>query len=122
MKKIELSWMDEDFVIPEKEVFEVGEQIEEIVTLGQLSAMANNPRFHKLARCYSLMINHAGGNATPEKVYAVMMAQIKTGSEKQLVAAAAINTLAEILMDGAPESDDDGDDEKKAVSSSKAAT
>ena len=119
MQKIELTWKGEDFTIPESEVFEVGEQIEEIVTLGELSAMSSKPQFRKLSRCFSVMINHAGGTATPAEVHSMMMEQIKAGTGRGDLATAAISTLVEILMDGAPERDGDEGSEKKAASSSK---
>lgn len=128
MKQIKIEWQGASFTISEREAFELGERIEEIVTLSELSDMAQKPKFRKLARCYAEMLNFAGAIVTPAEVHSKMMDEIKNlkGSEKQLVVAEAIGVLIEILMDGAPEGDvsggDDSGDGKKPSRSSNAAT
>lgn len=113
MKPIAIEWDGEEYVISESEAFEVGEAIEEIISLTEIGEMAKRPRFHKLAKCYSVMINFAGGHATPQDVHKVMMQQLKNGDAKSatILAMNAASALIEILMDGAPEGD--GGDEKK---------
>jgi hypothetical protein len=123
MKQINLEWQGQKFTIGEHEAFELGERLEDIVTLPELASMATNPKFRKLARCYSTMLSFAGARVTPEMVYSQMMSEIKSLDEdrKQLVVAEAISVLLEILMDGAPEGQGQ-DDGKKKNRSSKAAT
>lgn len=123
MKRIEIEWKGEAFSVEEREAFELGERIEEIVTLNELAQMANKPKFRKLARCYAEIINFAGGRATPAEIYSEMMNEIKAQSSEgsALIAAEAIGALIDILMDGAPE-EEASDDGKKTISSSKAAT
>ena len=123
MKKIQIEWQGESFTIGEREAFELGERLEDIVTLAELAEMAQKPKFRKLARCYAEMLNFAGARVTPEKVYTKMMDEIKglDGNKKTMVVAEAIGTLIEILMDGAPEVSEP-DDGKKQNHSSKAAT
>jgi len=117
MKAIEIEWKGQPLIITESEAFEIGEVIEEVVTLGELADMGERPKFRKLARCYSLMINFAGGKSTPAEVHTMMMDQIKgDGKAKELLVAHAVGTLVEILMDGAPAGD--GDTEKKDAPSS----
>jgi hypothetical protein len=120
MKKITIEWRGKPYIITESEAFAVGELVEEIVTLGELSALAANPRFRKIARVYGVMLRHAGAKATDEEVFSEMMDQIKAGGEggEQLVVASALSALVEILMDGAPTDGDEGE-KKTAASSSK---
>ena len=77
MNTLKIEWKGETLTINENEAFEVGERIEEIVTLAELAEMGNKPKFHKLARCYAEMINFAGGNTTPREIHSEMMAQMK---------------------------------------------
>lgn len=123
MKHIELEWQGEQFTISENEAFELGERLEDIVTLAELAEMASKPKFRKLARCYAEMLRFAGARVTPEQVHKQMMAEIKKldGEKKTMMVAEAIGVLIEILMDGAP-MDGEPDEEKKGSHSSKAAT
>lgn len=122
MKQINIEWRGELLTIGEHEAFELGERIEEIVTLAELSNMATHPKFRKLARCYAEMINFAGGHTTPGEVHSKMMAELKSGDsdKKEILVAEAVSTLIDILMDGAPEGD--GGDGKKGGHSSKTAS
>lgn len=123
MKQINIEWQGEKFTIGEHEAFELGERLEDIVTLAELASMAEKPKFRKLARCYAEMLNFAGARVTAEKVHSHMMNEIKglDESKKTLIVAEAISTLIEILMDGAP-TNEEPDDGKKPSHSSKAAT
>jgi len=123
MKQINIEWQGEKFTIGEHEAFELGERLEDIVTLAELASMAERPKFRKLARCYAEMLNFAGARVTAEKVHSQMMSEIKGLDEnkKTLIVAEAIGTLIEILMDGAP-AGEEPDDGKKTNRSSKAAT
>ena len=122
MKQITIEWKGETLVIGEDEAFELGEQIEEIVTFTELISMQAKPKFHKLSRCYAVMIVFAGGYATPKEVHSMMMAQIKDKSQKALLVTEAVGTLISILMDGAPEEDGGDEEEGEKKDSSKAAT
>lgn len=123
MKQINIEWQGEKFTIGEHEAFELGERLEDIVTLAELASMAEKPKFRKLARCYAEMLNFAGARVTAEKVYSQMMGEIKNlnKEKKTLIVAEAIGTLIEILMDGAPEGEEP-DEGKKPNRSSKAAS
>ena len=112
-KVLKIEWKGETLTINEDEAFEVGEEIEEIATLTELAEMGTRPKLHKLARCYSVMINFAGGNSTPREIHSEMMRQMKAGERGELMIAQAVATLIAILMDGAPENDEPADDGKK---------
>lgn len=116
MKQISINWAGEEYIIPEKHVFELGERIEDIISLSELSKLAESPNFRRIARCYAEMINFAGGHVTAQEIHSAMMAQLKGASDddRMTVITAAVSTLLEILMDGAPEElMGDGDAGKK---------
>ena len=124
--EIQLSWKGKTYIIPENEAFEVGEAIEDVITLSALQQMARDPKFHKLARAYAVMLNHVGVRATREDVHKEMMDEIKaiakaggvgTGKAKQLVAANAVAALLAILMDGAPDAEEGDEGNSQAASS-----
>jgi len=119
---IQLEWKGEKFVIADNEAFEVGEVIEEIVTLSELAEMSSKPKFRKLAKCFAAMINFAGGKVSPDTIHKEMMSEIKKGGDetKNLIAISAINALIEILMDGAPVGEGDADEGKPVGGSLKA--
>lgn len=117
MNIIKIEWKGETLTINEDEAFEVGERIEEILTLSELAEMGGKPKFYKLARCYSEMVNFAGGHTTPREIHSEMMAQIKGDNDGgELMIAEAIASLIAILMDGAPEGDGEGEGKKTKAS------
>ena len=118
MKTVEIKWNDETYKITEKDSFEIGEILEEIIPLTEIGQMQAHPRFHKLARCYAEMINFAGGHVTASEVHKSMMEQMKDDdSAAVVIATSAISALIEILMDGAPDAGDN--DVKKKIKSKK---
>jgi len=112
MPAIHLKWAGKEYTIPEKKAFEVGDQIEDILMLSELAAMAERPKFHRLAKCFGVMLRFAGCRVSDRDVHSQMMQQIKNGQEEDLVAANAVAALMAVLMDGAPD-DDGGDSSEK---------
>ncbi len=114
MPAIKIDWADQKYTITEEDSFELGERIEDIVSLSALADMAENPNFRRISRCYAEMINFAGGSVTPREIHSAMMDQIKGQSEENslLIIQSAITKLMDVLMDGAPEGLV-GDDGKK---------
>jgi len=119
MPDIVLEWAGRDYRIPDSRAFDLGERVEDIVTLSELGEMTARPKFHKIARVYGEMLRYAGAKVTDREVHSEMMAQVKqamtmvaTGADKSdietkakhQIAASAIATLVAILMDGAPSS------------------
>lgn len=103
MREITLSWNGKDYTIPASKGFQIGEQIEEIVTLGDIATWAQRPRMFKLARCYATMLRFAGCRAvTDAQVFEAIMGadgDAQAASEK---AAQAMTALVEVLVGGAP--------------------
>lgn len=109
MAGIVMTFRGREYRIPEERAFEVGEAIEDIVTLSELMSWGRDPKFHKIARCYGLMLRQAGAKVSDREVHTDIMDQIKAfGGEGgadgagSIVAAQAVAALIAVLMDGAP--------------------
>lgn len=113
MAAIPLQFRGQDYLLPEERAFAIGEEIEDIVTLQEIAAWGAKPKFHKMARCYGVLLRAAGCRVDDRDVFSDMMAELKEGGS--VVAVVAINGLLSVLMDGAPEASDG--DEKKPVAS-----
>lgn len=115
MAAIELEWDGKTYTIAENEVFEVGELVEDIVTLVDLEAMVTSPKFYKLSRCFAVMLKHAGASVTADQIHKRIMAEMKAAGESAQAEflAGSIASLSAILMNGAPDIEANGDDAKK---------
>jgi hypothetical protein len=104
MKEITLSWAGKEYVIPASKGFQIGEQIEEIVTLAEVvTSWQQRPRMFKLARCYAAMLRFAGCRAvTDAQVFQTIMGEDGDAQAASERAAQAMNSLIEVLMGGAP--------------------
>lgn len=98
------------YEIPDSRAFEAGEAVEDIVTLPEIAAWGENPKFFKLSRCFGALLRFAGCKVSDKEVHSEMMAQVKRAGDggEELLAAQAVSALVAVLMDGAPE--DDGED------------
>jgi hypothetical protein len=106
-QRIELEWKGKSYVIREEQAFALGEELEDIVTITELAAMGDKPKFYKLSRAYAAIITFAGGHATPAEVHGAIMDGVKAGESAGAdVVMTVVNTLISILMDGAPDGDD----------------
>lgn len=118
-QKIDITWKGKDYSIPANETFELGEEIEDVISLAEISNMAQKPNFRRIARCYSIILNFAGAHTNPQEIHSVMMDQMKNGEEAEQLGliTSAIQTLLAILMDGAPEEmgEGAGDGKKQAA-------
>ena len=77
-QKIVIEWQGEKYVIPENEVFEAVEKLEEVVTFGKLDYYRQNLATAKIARGVSVLRDHAGApNCSPSDVRDWMTASIK---------------------------------------------
>ena len=125
IRDIKLEFKGEVFSIPAHRVFDVGEEVEQIATLTEMSGWAQNPNFHKIARCYCTMLRYAGSTATKEDVFSDMMAEIKRVGGKgadggRVFFYTAIEALMGLLADGMPQDLVEGDAPvKKTTASSK---
>ena len=110
MQAINITFKGKTYTIPAYKAFEVGEAVEDIATLIDMVRWRSNPNFHKISRCYGVMLRFAGAKASDSDVHSEMMAQIKAVQVNSTVPRAenlfhlqAIQSLMEVLMDGMPE-------------------
>ena len=133
-QKIVIEWQGEKYVIPENEVFEAVEKLEEVVTFGQLDYLARNLATAKIARAMSVLLDHAGAsNCGPgevrkwmtDSVKAMLVEAMKTGqspdsaSVQKAFFGQVVSLLGDVLMDGAPEVEEDDPAPKKTSPSSR---
>lgn len=110
MADIVLKWKGAEFRIPDKRAFEIGEQVEDIVTLTEIASWGTSPKFFKIAKCFGAMLRFAGCRVSDAEVHKEMMAGVKAGTmAEDLVAAQAIAGLIAVLMDGAPDGESEGE-------------
>lgn len=115
-RKISVAWGGQEYSIPETRIFEVGEEIEDIITLPELMLMQATPKYHKLARCYAVLLNAAGATVTPEAVYGALMASLGDPEKPEAtVLSGVLSGLFDLLLDGMPLVDEEpeADDEAK---------
>lgn len=113
MRAVVMSWRGKEYTIPATRAFEIGDQIEDIVTLAEISQWAAKPKMFKLARAYGAMLRFAGARAADADVFTDIMAA-KADADGNLVAAQAIGALAELLTGGAPEGKGDAPEKPSA--------
>ena len=108
---ITLKFKGEVYTIPDDRAFEAGEAVEEIVTLPELAAWGERPRFFKLARCFGALLRFAGCKVSDRDVHDEMMGEVKSGDDgvDELLAAQAVGSLVAVLMNGAPEDEEEAD-------------
>ncbi len=117
MAAIVLSFRGETYRIPEERAFEIGERIEDIVTLAEILSWGNAPRFFKIARCFAEMLRFAGLKVTDREVHTEIMDQLKaTGADGEVLAVRALEALVAVLMDGAPVAEGDAPAKKATAS------
>jgi len=104
MRAVNMRWRGKDYTIPATQAFQIGEQIEDIVTLAEIAQWGQRPKMHKLARCYATMLRFAGCKVADSVVFDEIMAA-KEDVDGNLAAAQAISALAELLTGGSPEGD-----------------
>ena len=98
MRAVEMTWRGKAFTIPANRAFEIGEQVEDIVTLAEVASWGSRPKMFKLAKCYGAMLRFAGA-----KVADVTILEEITPVEgrQQEAAAQAVNALVDLLLSGA---------------------
>lgn len=123
-RAIELEWQGETYVIPESETFEVAEQVEEIIDLADLERFRRNPKFTKIAKCYGVMLRHAGARVSDSEIHQEIVHGAMGDGQEAYMALQAITVMTHLLTSGMPMDDvsPDGDSKKKPAVSSKPAS
>lgn len=119
MAAIRMNWQGKAYVIPAHRAFELGAQVEDIVTLGEIGTWGARVPFFKVARAYGTMLRFAGAKVTDGEVHAEIMANLEAAGKARLAGDAdpaeiagmiAMQALVACLMGGAPQRDDEDAD------------
>jgi hypothetical protein len=117
MREISFLYKGAEYSIPATKAFQIGEQVEEIITLAEIAAWAERPRMYKLARCYALMLRFAGcRNVTEAQVFEYIMGGDGDADGAAANAGAAITALVSVLLGGAPDVAEDAVPGKSSAS------
>lgn len=120
MADIVLTFRGQEYRVPDSEAFRLGEQIEDIITIGDMPRLFKNPRYFMISRCFGVMLRFAGCVVSDREVHRDMMASVKSGGpgSGRVAALEALLAIGAVLMDGAPEPDGEaGDSPEKPVAS-----
>lgn len=115
MAAIRMNWRGEAYVIPAHRAFELGAEVEQIVTLGEIGNWGNKVPFYKVARAYGTMLRFAGAKVTDAEVHSEIMGNLEAAGKarvagdpdpKEIAGMVAVQALVACLMGGAPPSED----------------
>ena len=109
MRAVEMQWRGKKYTIPAAQAFQIGEQVEDIVTLAEIAQWASRPKMHKLARCYATMLRFAGCKVSDAEVKQEIdrsiakaaAAGVTEDDAKEMFAIRAMQQLIAVLFDGA---------------------
>lgn len=125
MPDIKLTFKGQDYVIPETRAFELGERVEEVVTLAEMATWGRAPRYFKIAKAFGVMLRFAGCKVSDAEVKAELDASIlraaqENGAEesevREILAVKAVEQLQAVLFDGAPQGGEGGTPGKTTAS------
>ena len=114
MRAVEMVWRGVTYTIPANRAFAVGEEIEDIAPISVIASWGVHPRWRKLARCYGIMLRHAGAKVADETILESITPI--DGVDKN-DAAIATKALIDLLLAGAkPATESDGPPKKDTAS------
>lgn len=125
MGDIVLTFRGETYRVPETKAFELGAEVEEVVTLSEIATWGQNPKFFKIARACGVMLRFAGARVSDTEVKDEIDASIAravaggAGADvaKDLFAVVAVQQLQAVLFKDAPQSGDSAAPGKTTASS-----
>jgi hypothetical protein len=119
---VSFKWGGITYRIPDSEVFQAAERMENILPLSKVQAFAAAPNVATLARLFAAMIEQAGGRVDPRDIRRRLLADAAGGGEDAGALAREIQSaqgaILGILMDGAPidlPDAEEGEDAKKTT-------
>lgn len=105
MGDIVMQFRGAEYRLPEAKVFAVGEEIEDIAPLFEITRWQQNPNFHKVARCLGVMLRAADCKASDREIYGELIQSVKAGGRDGYLGG-ALFALIGAMFDGAPQNDD----------------
>lgn len=105
MGDIIIAYKGQDYRIREDRAFQIGERVEALATLGEISGWQANPQYHRMARCVGEMLRFAGCKTSDKEVFEELMRGVKAsdGTALMTVLISLINVLTHgMLIDATP--------------------
>jgi hypothetical protein len=90
-EQVELTWRGDPYVIPPKRVLAAIEQVERVITLGELANPTQLP-LARLARAYATLLRFAGCSVRDDEVYAALW------TEDDRNAATLVTALIDVMV------------------------
>ena len=112
MADIIIAYKGKDYRIREDRAFQIGERVEALATLGEISGWQANPQYHRMAKCVGEMLRFAGCKTSDNEVFAELMSSLKAADGVFLgsILIALINVLTHgMLIDETPADAGPGD-------------
>ena len=78
MPDIVIVYKGQEYTIREDRAFQIGERVEAIATLGEISGWQANPQYHRMARCVGEMLRFAGCKTSDRDVFDELMRTLKS--------------------------------------------
>lgn len=112
--EIKLTFKGQEYAVPESRAFDLGERVEEVVTLAEMASWGRSPRYFKIAKAFGVMLRFAGCKVSDAEVKAELDASIMAaardngadeGDVREIFAIKAVEQLQAVLFDGAPSAD-----------------
>ena len=105
MPDIVIIYKGAEYTIREDRAFQIGERVESIATLGEISGWQASPQYHRMARCVGEMLRFAGCKTSDREVFEELMRCLKSGDGQTFYAVlvSLITTLTHgMLIDNTP--------------------
>lgn len=118
-KNFTVEWKGVKHVIPENEIFELADAVEDVVTIGELAEMGAKVKLTKIAAAYAAILRHVGVDVSGNEVWRYMLSDLgpKGPQARQSAILVALESLMGILTAGMPLATDGGEDAKKTTAS-----
>ena len=123
MTPISLTYRGVKFSIPATRAFQIGEEVEGIISLGEIEHWGNKVPFHRVARAYGAMLRFAGCKVENAEVLQSIMDNLsevgaaraagKDITDLEIFYQSALQSVSFCLMGGAPRSETAPDDDVK---------
>lgn len=105
MPNILIAYKGKEYTVREDRAFQIGERVEAIATLGEISGWNARPEYHRMARCVGEVLRFSGCKTSDREVFEELMSALKTGDPTTFlgILMSLINVLTHgMLIDETP--------------------
>lgn len=109
MRAVEMQWRGKEYTIPATQAFDAGEQVEDVVTLGEITSWGANVKTRKLAKAYGTLLRYAGAKVADVTV----LEEITSTGSGLADAGQAVKALVDVILSGSNQTSDGAEPPKK---------